>query len=130
MAMRWLNSEAGVLFDRELVRTFIAVIGIFPVASLARMNTGELAIVVKVNPQAVLKPIILVVSDADGSPLFEPRLINLALPPFLNSKEILGLEDPHFFKIDVDKYLASVSEERITELENEPLSISTLDILA
>jgi HD-GYP domain-containing protein (c-di-GMP phosphodiesterase class II) len=130
MAMRWLNSEAGVLFDRELVRTFIAIIGIFPVASLARMNTGELAIVVKVNPQAVLKPIVLVVSDADGSPLFEPKLINLALPPFLNSKEILGLEDPHFFKIDVDKYLASVSEERITELENEPLSISTLDILA
>ena len=121
-AMRWICSHAGMFFDLELVRTFIAVIGIFPVASLARMNTGELAIVVKVNPQAVLKPIVLVVSDSDGMPLLKSQLINLGAPPFLNTKEILGLEDPHYFNINVDDYLASVPEESIAELESKTLS--------
>jgi hypothetical protein len=111
-----------MFFDLELASTFIAVIGIFPVASLARLNTGELAVVVKVNPQAVLKPIVLVVSDADGMPLLKSKLINLGAPPFLNTKEILGLEDPHYFNINVDDYLASVPEESIAELESKTLS--------
>jgi len=136
-AMRWISSHADVLFDQELVRTFIAVIGIFPVASLARMNTGELALVVKVNPQAVLKPIVLVVTDSDGTPLFKPKLINLAVPPFSYTKEILGLENARDFRINVDEYLASIPEEKIADLESEALSMkasaetfSALDTLA
>ena len=137
IAMRWICSHAGMFFDLELVRTFIAVIGIFPVASLARMNTGELAIVVKVNPQAVLKPIVLVVTDSDGTPLFRPKLINLAAPPFSYTKEILGLEDARDFKINVDEYLASIPEEKIADLESTALSMkasaetfSALDTIA
>jgi len=122
-AMRCISSDAGVLFDLELVRTFIGIVGIFPVASLARMNTGELAIVVKVNPQAVLKPIILVISDASGTPLLKSQLINLAVPPYLNTKAIVGLEDARDFKIDVDECLASVSEESIAEAEGLASSI-------
>jgi putative nucleotidyltransferase with HDIG domain len=136
-AMRWISSQAGVLFDLELVRTFIGIVGIFPVASLARMNTGELALVVKVNPQAVLKPIILVISDANGTPLLKSQLINLAVPPYLNTKEIVGLEDAREFKIDVDECLASVSEQSIAEAEGLASTIivtagtyTGLDILA
>jgi len=116
-AMRWIISQASKLFDLELVRAFIARVGIFPVGSLARLSTGELAVVIKVNAQALFKPIILAVSDANGMPLLKPSLINMAMPPFANTREIMNLEDPHAFDINVDEYLAAVPEEKIVELK-------------
>lgn len=118
-AMRWITAHAGRFFDEGLVSTFLAAVGIFPVGSLARLNTGELAVVVRVNPEALLRPIVLVVADSWGDPLRKPKLMNLARPPFLNIREIIGLEDPHGFDIAVEAHLAAVPEEQVTELLRE-----------
>lgn len=113
-AMCQIFQDAGRLFDPDLVRTFVAAVGLFPVGSLVRLTTGELAVVATVNPQMIRRPTLIVVSDSPGHSTAEPRLLDLAHPAICRSgKEILGVADSA--SLDVDYYLTmlpALSEEQ------------------
>ena len=105
--MRQILQDAGKLFDPDLVRTFIAAVGLFPVGSLVRLTTGELAVVATVNPQMIRRPTVIVVSDSPRHSIVEPRLLDLAQPTISGSgKEVLGVIDSDSPDVDVDSYLA------------------------
>ncbi|MDH5724863.1 MAG: DUF3391 domain-containing protein, partial [Nitrospira sp.] len=61
----FLAGERGQ-FEKALVEVMIRSIGVYPVGSLVRLNTGEQAVVIGANPQQRLKPLVKVTTDPQG----------------------------------------------------------------
>ncbi len=106
-AMRMIVDQSGRGFDPDLVRAFIGSMGLFPVGSVVRLSTGEIAVVTEVNPQAIRRPTVLIICDYTGVPMTEPRLLNLAQPsPGAAAREITSVEESWIPASDIDRYLA------------------------
>lgn len=78
-AMRYLLSEAGRKFDSMLVKAMATVLGIFPVGTVVKLNTGEIAIVLsRSRISADLdRPIVRVVADSKGRRKSDPIILDL-----------------------------------------------------
>jgi putative nucleotidyltransferase with HDIG domain len=61
-----LQRNDGTQFDQRLVRRFVQIVGIYPVGNLVRLDTGEVAVVVKANAADPYRPQVRVVMDATG----------------------------------------------------------------
>ena len=64
-----MKRNDGTQFDQHLVRRFVQLIGIYPVGSLVRLNTGEVAVVLKVNAPDPSRPQVRVLFDREGARL-------------------------------------------------------------
>lgn len=106
-ALRILAMDRGTAFDPLLVRIFIDMMGFYPVGTLVRLHTGELAMVHDQNPGEPLYPKVKIIADEDGNEV-EPRVVDL-----LSRRESLGegrspvLEviNPYEAGMDVFEYL-------------------------
>lgn len=58
-----LVDTSGGLFQDELIERFIRVVGIFPIASLVELDTGEVGIVVEQNSLGRLHPKVMLILD-------------------------------------------------------------------
>lgn len=119
-AMRWIYGQAGTLFDARFVRALVGAVGLFPIGTLVRLKSGELAVVVDVSPRSPLRPIVLVVSDASGLPIGQPWLIDLSsMPASDGSRDIASTENAAALGIDVDEYLALLPEDQLDAVRAE-----------
>jgi len=106
-AMRTILEQSGRGFDPDLVRAFIRSVGLFPVGSAVRLNTGETAVVTRVNPEAIRRPTVLIICDYVGVAMAEPRLLDLAQSnPDTAAREITAVEQSWTLASDIDRYLA------------------------
>ena len=64
-----LKRSDGQQFDQHLVRRFVQLIGIYPAGNMVRLNTGEIAVVVKVYAPDPYRPQVRVLFDRAGSRL-------------------------------------------------------------
>src|SRR5712691_3502985 len=64
-----LKRNDGTQFDQHLVRRFVQLIGIYPVGTLVRLNTGEVAVVMNVYAPDPYRPHVRVLIGRDGSRL-------------------------------------------------------------
>ena len=64
-------------FDQHLVRRFVQLIGIYPPGNLVRLNTDEVAVVLRVYAPDPHRPRVRVVLDARGERLSKPYDVNL-----------------------------------------------------
>jgi putative nucleotidyltransferase with HDIG domain len=71
-----LAEQKGTAFHPALLRQFIRVVGLFPVGSLVRLDTGAIAIVTHEHPEDPFRPQVKVVLDPSGQRLDEPYLVN------------------------------------------------------
>jgi HD-GYP domain-containing protein (c-di-GMP phosphodiesterase class II) len=90
-------------FNNELVQRFIQCVGIYPVGTLVRLESGMVAIVVEANPANLLRPTVRVVMDTRKDILVTPRDINLALPAAKD--RIVSAESAARLKINTSLYL-------------------------
>jgi putative nucleotidyltransferase with HDIG domain len=67
----------GQQFDQHLVRRFVQLIGIYPPGNLVRLNTGEIAVVVKVYAPDPYRPHVRVLINRDGKRLDIAYELNL-----------------------------------------------------
>ena len=67
-----LKRNDGKQFDQHLVRRFVQLIGIYPAGTLVRLNTGEVAVVLKVYAPDPYRPHVRVLIDRDGTRLELP----------------------------------------------------------
>lgn len=84
--MRALMDEgAKGMLDWTLVELFARTMGLHPIASYVRMQTGEVGIVVRANPESPALPVVRVIADSTGRILVRPVLLDLALqdPPLV-----------------------------------------------
>ena len=72
-----LKRNDGQQFDQHLVRRFVQLIGIYPAGNLVRLNTGEVAVVVKVYAPDPYRPHVRVLVGRDGKRLELPYELNL-----------------------------------------------------
>jgi hypothetical protein len=72
-----LKRNDGSQFDPHLVRRFAQLVGIYPAGNLVRLNTGEVAVVVKIYAPDPHRPQVKVVIDRHGTRLEIPNEVNL-----------------------------------------------------
>ena len=108
-AIARLQSLAGAVFDPSLLEVFIRMVGIYPVGSLVRLNTGELALVVKANPADGSGPTVRLLFDRSGSRLSEEQDLDLTERDPVTGhlrRTIIMAVDPASKNFDVAQYLA------------------------
>lgn len=66
--------------DRRFIRSLLAAVSLFPVASWVRLNTGEVARVLQAKGHIFTKPVVVILYDAQGEPC-EPQRIDLDKDP-------------------------------------------------
>ena len=66
------------LLDEKLIQALIKCVGIYPVGSIVRLNSGHTGVVVKLNEDSRLKPVVYVVLDREGQRYQKGKLLNLA----------------------------------------------------
>jgi putative nucleotidyltransferase with HDIG domain len=72
-----LKRNDGSQFDQHLIRRFVQLLGIYPVGNLVKLNTGEIAVVLRVHAPDPFKPKVRILFAEDGSRLDIPRDVNL-----------------------------------------------------
>jgi hypothetical protein len=72
-----LKRNDGTQFDQHLVRRFTQLVGIYPAGNLVRLDTGEVAVVLKVYAPDPYRPQVRLVLDRDGRHI--PQMVDLNL---------------------------------------------------
>jgi putative nucleotidyltransferase with HDIG domain len=72
-----LQRNNGSQFDQHLVRRFVQLVGIYPVGNLVKLNTDEVAVVLRAHAPDPFRPKVRVLFGPDGSRLEIPCDINL-----------------------------------------------------
>lgn len=72
-----LERNDGQQFDQHLVRRFVQLIGIYPPGNLVRLNTQEIAVVLKVYAPDPHRPRVRVVVGRSGERLAKPYDVSL-----------------------------------------------------
>ena len=94
-----------------LVKALINATGVYPVGTLAILDTLEMAVVVQKNPdpEFVHRPMVKLISDAVGAPLSEPRLVDLSAmdPDGAPLRTIIKTTDPQKYGVRVADYLVA-----------------------
>ena len=90
-------------FDQLIVKTFINATGVYPVGTLVVLDTLELAVVSKVNPDVshLHEPLVKIISDEMAVPLATPLPVDLAL----DDRAIIKTTNPQKYGIRVSDYL-------------------------
>jgi HD-GYP domain-containing protein (c-di-GMP phosphodiesterase class II) len=73
-AVRLLLTKRGTIFDPVLVKAFVNMVGIFPIGTLLRLTTGEIALVVR-QTRDLLRPSVLLLTTFDGTETEEVSLL-------------------------------------------------------
>jgi HD-GYP domain-containing protein (c-di-GMP phosphodiesterase class II) len=79
-ALRILSKEAGTKFDPVIVKTLVNLMGVYPLGSAVRLQSGEIAVVYhnSNSPEQYERPYVKVVRGADGQRIKKTVIRNLA----------------------------------------------------
>jgi hypothetical protein len=97
-----LKRNDGAQFDQNLVRRFVQLIGIYPVGNLVRLDTGEIAVVLKVYAPDPYRPHVRILFDRQGKRLDLTFDINLweMNPGEGRPSSIVAPLDPAAYQLD------------------------------
>ena len=101
------NPRRGM--DAIVVKAFINLLGIYPVGTLVVLDTFELAVVTAANPSfdALSRPIVKIVSDANGNMLVPPLEVDLAQVDGNGDypRTIIKTADPDRYGINIGDFI-------------------------
>ena len=93
-------------FDPELMRCFMTAVGIYPVGSLVRLESGRVAVVVEPHDSEVLKPKVRAFFSTGANVHIPSQLVDLSRPFGKGGGDrIVGYEDPRKWNLDPLHYL-------------------------
>jgi HD-GYP domain-containing protein (c-di-GMP phosphodiesterase class II) len=78
-------------FDERVFQAFVKSIGIYPIGSLVRMNSGRLGVVTEQSPKSLLTPVVKLFFSTKSQTYIPPELIDLSRPG--QNDKIVGRED-------------------------------------
>jgi hypothetical protein len=94
-AMKALMSDNQSRFDPEVLKAFIAIMGIYPIGSIVVLNDGAIGRVTEVLPGAPLRPKVQILIDKTGKKQQNREILNLLaeksrfIARALNPKELV-----------------------------------------
>ncbi|MBL8428371.1 MAG: HD-GYP domain-containing protein [Dechloromonas sp.] len=91
-------------FDPAVFQAFVKSLGIYPIGSLVRLESGKLGVVIEQGEQSLLKPKVKVFFSTMAQAYIKPETIDLARSP----EKIAGREEAAKWGIkDIDRYWAA-----------------------
>ncbi len=103
-ALDLMHELSGTDLHPEYLGLFVEMLGVFPVGTLVRLDTNEIALVTKSNPRVPTAPRVKLVFDPDGNRIDPPREIELdVIDPKTGraDRAIVGSVDPALKGVDV-----------------------------
>lgn len=105
-ALKILFEWEGDHFNGELIQQFIRCIGVYPVGTLVRLESGLLGVVVNHGEDSLLKPIVRIVYDTKKDiRIVIPYDIDLSRPGKHGEDRVIGYEQPEKYDIIPQVYL-------------------------
>ncbi|GAB6063068.1 HD-GYP domain-containing protein [Deferrisoma palaeochoriense] len=98
------------------VQKFIQCVGIYPIGSVVRLDTGEVGVVCRQNRAELIRPWVRLVRDPEGKPLSPPVDVDLSAPdpngekPF--ARTIASTLGPGEAQVDVERVLGLGEQRR------------------
>ncbi len=97
-SIRKMASWKAGHFDEEIFDNFVRMIGIYPIGTLVKLNTGRLAVVID-QGKNLLKPRVKVIYSTTAKSFIPARMVDLET----TGDTIEGIEDPTSYGIDVNQ---------------------------
>ena len=97
MSIRKMYDWSKGHFDSEIFQAFVKTVGIYPIGSLVRLESGLLAVVSEVDDAALLKPVVTQVFCTRRSERTRPVRVDLGAAGCQD--RIVGWEDPTHWKL-------------------------------
>ena len=101
-AIRILLKKRGSVFDPVLVKAFVNMVGIFPIGTLLRLDTGEVGLVVH-QTRDLMRPRVLLLKQFDGTEKEEVSLLEMEQGRYRRTP--LAAVDPNAMRVNVNQYL-------------------------
>lgn len=107
VTLRTMMEEAGKSFDPILLKVFINMLGIYPVGSVVLLDSGEVGVVMKSNPDELSRPEVAIIADKEGK---KDKVEMVDLTRIDEKTEgykrtILKTIDPRPYKLDIARYI-------------------------
>jgi len=100
-----LQRNDGTQFDQHLVRRFVQLVGIYPAGNLVRLDTGDVAVVLKTYAPDPYRPRVRVLFNAAGAKIERVRELNLWETRAGEPRAIQAPLDPAMYDFDPLTYL-------------------------
>jgi len=101
-AVEMIRGLAGTQLNPDLVATLAGMLGPYPVGTLVRLDTNEIAVVVRPAPAGGERPVVKVVKDRQGMLLPSPVVKDLADQ---DGAAIVAVVNPAPAAVEVSRYL-------------------------
>lgn len=95
-----MNQQDSPAFEPVLLRRFVNLVGLFPPGTLVRLDTDEIAVVVREHPSDPFRPQVKIVLDAAGQRLEEPMLVDTWKQADETGREAVEAIDPRAVGIE------------------------------
>ncbi|MDR1167195.1 MAG: HD-GYP domain-containing protein [Deltaproteobacteria bacterium] len=103
-ALKFIYGLRGTHFEPTWVDRFVQSVGIYPPGSIVELMSGHVGVVIEVNHDSLLKPIIKVVADPKGGIFANPKLVDLNSPNTHPDWNIQKVIPPHEAGFDPSYY--------------------------
>jgi len=104
VALDMMHRLSGTSLNGELVEKFEEMMGRYPVGTLVRLDTNEIALVVRPHPMENAAPSVKIIIDKTGFVLEKPRMVCLAATEGARYASIVATVDPLLKNVDVGRY--------------------------
>lgn len=93
-------------FDPAMMQLFLKSVGIYPIGSLVKLESGRLGVVIEQSETHLLTPVVRVMYDGKRQHYLAPEIVDLARPMGSGGGDrIVGYELPEKFGIDISRFL-------------------------
>jgi HD-GYP domain-containing protein (c-di-GMP phosphodiesterase class II) len=103
-SIRILIKNRGVTSDPVLLKAFINMVGIFPIGTLLKLDTGEIGLVMH-QTRDLMRPRVLILTRFDGSEKETQDISLLETAGGRYQRSAVGTIDPNTTKINISQYL-------------------------
>lgn len=86
--------------DTGILTQLIKLLGVYPVSSAIELESGERGIVIELNKEHPLKPIIKICYNNHKTPINEDLIVDLSAEEPTSNRKIKGIIDPEIVGID------------------------------
>lgn len=106
MALNEMQKLVGTILDGRIMERFVEMMGRYPVGTLVRLDTNEVAVVYRPNPLDEEAPVVRILIDGEGLRLDLPREQSLIGHDGTRYARIVAVVDPLLKNIDIGRLIA------------------------
>lgn len=100
-AIKVMSNFSGRHFNPEMLKTFMDMMGMYPVGTMVRLTTGELGVVTRLNQGTPERPVVKILYGEDGTEVAAPFETDLTAD---DSREIVTNVNPATTATDLGSF--------------------------